>query len=197
MHATTPGIKALLSGPSLIWGFGMVLFCLGLFLGVLLSARCCAKQSLSGSPLPSLLSLYFCSQTATATAPLPGHLGKECSPCSLPSLSVPESTVLPQVLHTPSAGLPLADAAGTSLKQISRYMHRKDKLNFCSGNKISCNKVKPFYHWLLLVPPGWSQAENKEIKMFFPVFCHFSGWSVGVCKWHTDTGFDASPKFPR
>lgn len=147
MHTTTPSIKALLSG-SLHWFGNLEWFC---FVSVCFWVFCQAPGSSPSSSSQALhshhfcLSVYFscmpCSQAGvTATAPQPVQLGRACPPRSLLSLGVASSAALPLLLNS------LWLLQLTTLKQMNRHIHRKDKLNFYSRHNISYNKAMPFYH---------------------------------------------------
>lgn len=70
----------------------------------------------------------------------------------------------------------------TTLKQMNRHMHRKDKLNFYSGHKISYNKAMPFYHRVAACSSVLHTDRKRRGKNGFSCFHHVTGWSVPGCK---------------
>lgn len=156
MHATTPGIKALLSGSFIdlgIWN-GSVLSWTVSGCSAKCQALCQAESLRLSTPTTSCLCTYVPRLVPQPQLPSLAILARSAHHARSPALVWQRVLTCPSYfIHLPLDFLRLMQLA-TTLKQISRYVHRKDKLNFCSGHKISYNKMKAFYHWLLLVPPG-------------------------------------------
>lgn len=166
----------------MIWEFGMVLFCLGLFLGVLPSTRLFAKQQLSGSSLPPLLSECVLLLHAVLPGWCHGHGSAAC-----PAGQGMPTTLSPQ----PWYGIQCCPAPGVShtfcwtscgccsWQLLNRWTDTyTERTNWIStvGTTFHITKQCPFTTELLPVPQCWVQTENRG-KNGFSSFHHVTGWS--------------------
>lgn len=115
MHATTPGIKALLSGSFIdlgIWN-GSVLSWTVSGCSAKCQALCQAESLRLSTPTTSCLCTYVPRLVPQPQLPSLAILARSAHHACSPAL-VWQSTNLPQLLHTPSTGLPPADAVGNN-----------------------------------------------------------------------------------